>query len=263
MLRSLVAFDSLELPVVSGELVDKVAVIFAFSAIPFFLLLLRINAPYGRHARPGWGPPINPVVAWVLMESPASIIMAFWFIYGRGFESLMGLIPFLMWQAHYLDRAFIYPFRLFKSAPVPISIVIMGFLFNVINASLQGISLYGTAREALSFLDPRFLLGLLIFIFGFVLNRYSDRRLLALRREGKGYQVPRGGPFEYCSCPNYLGEIIEWLGFALSAWTLASLAFALWTFANLLPRALSHHRWYQMHFPDYPKGRKALIPFLL
>ncbi|MGL5956334.1 MAG: 3-oxo-5-alpha-steroid 4-dehydrogenase, partial [Brevinema sp.] len=40
-------------------------------------------------------------------------------------------------------------------------------------------------------------------------------------------------------------------------------AFFLWTVANLLPRALTSHRWYLDHFPDYPKDRKALIPFLL
>ena len=41
------------------------------------------------------------------------------------------------------------------------------------------------------------------------------------------------------------------------------LAFALYTFANLAPRALSHHRWYRERFPEYPADRKAILPFLL
>jgi hypothetical protein len=35
-----------------------------------------------------------------------------------------------------------------------------------------------------------------------------------------------------------------------------------WTFANLVPRARSHHAWYQKQFPTYPKERKALLPGL-
>lgn len=37
----------------------------------------------------------------------------------------------------------------------------------------------------------------------------------------------------------------------------------LWTLANLLPRALAHHRWYGEQFDDYPRERKAILPFLL
>ncbi|WP_202814177.1 hypothetical protein [Legionella steelei] len=29
------------------------------------------------------------------------------------------------------------------------------------------------------------------------------------------------------------------------------------------PRTITHHRWYRLHFSNYPKERKALIPFLL
>ena len=63
--------------------------------------------------------------------------------------------------------------------------------------------------------------------------------------------------------PNHFGEIMEWLGFALMCWNLASLSFVVWTCSNLLPRALHHHKWYLQHFADYPKDRKAVIPFLL
>lgn len=65
------------------------------------------------------------------------------------------------------------------------------------------------------------------------------------------------------SSPNYLGEIIEWTGFALATWSLPGLAFALWTVANLVPRAVAHHRWYRGKFPGYPVERRALIPYLL
>jgi steroid 5-alpha reductase family enzyme len=69
--------------------------------------------------------------------------------------------------------------------------------------------------------------------------------------------------FRYVSCPNFLGEILEWTGFAIMTWSPAALAFAVWTLVNLVPRALDHHNWYRSRFEDYPPGRKALIPFVL
>ena len=48
--------------------------------------------------------------------------------------------------------------------------------------------------------------------------------------------------FEYVSCANYFGEIVEWSGFAVACWSLAACAFAFLTACNLVPRALSHHR---------------------
>ena len=62
--------------------------------------------------------------------------------------------------------------------------------------------------------------------------------------------------------PNYLGEIVVWSGWALATWSLPGLAFAVWTIANLAPRARSHHTWYQETFPDYPAERKALVPWM-
>jgi len=65
------------------------------------------------------------------------------------------------------------------------------------------------------------------------------------------------------SCPNLFGEIVEWSGFAMMCWNLPALSFAIWTAANLIPRAISHHRWYRQRFADYPAARKAVIPFIL
>ena len=75
--------------------------------------------------------------------------------------------------------------------------------------------------------------------------------------------MPKGGLFRYVSCPNHFGEIVEWAGFAVMCWNLPALSFAVWTAGNLIPRSLSHHRWYREHFPDYPAERKAVIPFVL
>ena len=62
---------------------------------------------------------------------------------------------------------------------------------------------------------------------------------------------------------DYLGEILEWAGWALATWSLAGSDFAVFTLANLLPRALANHGWYQKEFADYTSSRRALIPYLL
>ena len=90
---------------------------------------------------------------------------------------------------------------------------------------------------------------------------HSDNILLSLRKQGRtGYAIPDCGAFRYVSCPNYLGEILEWTGWAIATWSLGGLAFCVFTIANLVPRAFSNHRWYRDQFPDYPPGRRALIP---
>jgi len=126
-------------------------------AVVVCLILLFLNAPYGRYARKGWGRTINPKWGWFLMESPS--------------------------------------------------------LF-------------------------------LPFVFFFSSSR------------------PHRGLFRYVSSPNYLGEIVEWIGWGVATWSLPGAAFALWTIANLTPRALANHKWYKKTFPQYPSKRKALVPFI-
>jgi hypothetical protein len=70
--------------------------------------------------------------------------------------------------------------------------------------------------------------------------------------------------FQLVTAANYFGELIEWTGFALASYQLQSLAFLIFTFANLVPRAVSHHDWYLQKFrSEYPKERNAIIPFLI
>jgi 3-oxo-5-alpha-steroid 4-dehydrogenase 1 len=72
-----------------------------------------------------------------------------------------------------------------------------------------------------------------------------------------------GGLFEYVSGANFFGETVEWVGFAIACWSLPAVVFAIFTTCMIGTRALSHHRFYLEKFEDYPKDRKAFIPFLI
>jgi 3-oxo-5-alpha-steroid 4-dehydrogenase 1 len=234
-------------------------------AVPTFISLRFITAPYGRYRRAGWGPSLPARVGWLLMECPAALLFAAVYWAGAHRTGLVPLLLFCLWELHYAHRAFLYPLWTRPGARMPLSMMALAVGFNVLNAWINArwVSGFGEYPRAWAY-DPRFLAGAALFLGGFALNVTADRALRQLRRPGEsGYQVPHGGAFELVSCPNYLGEMAEWAGWALATWSLPGLAFALYTAANLAPRALAHHDWYRQRFPDYPPGRRALIPYLL
>jgi steroid 5-alpha-reductase/3-oxo-5-alpha-steroid 4-dehydrogenase 1 len=230
-----------------------------------FLLLLGFAAPYGRHGRAGFGPGVSPRLGWILMEAPAAATIAV--VALRRWPLGIGAVALLaLWEAHYLHRALVYPFRLRPSGrSMPLLVIASGAAFNVWNGYLNGITLGGRPALGAAWLtDPRFLVGTALFVIGMAINRHADRVLLQLRGPGEhGYRVPEAGLHRLVASPNYFGELVEWSGWALASWSLAGLAFAVFTAANLIPRALTHRRWYAAQFPDYPADRRAIIPFVL
>jgi protein-S-isoprenylcysteine O-methyltransferase Ste14 len=234
-------------------------------AVITFVALRIITAPYGRYERTGWGVTIPARAGWLVMESVSPIVFAIVFLTGPRRADLVALVFLAMWQSHYLYRAFVYPFLLRGGTRMPLVVALLAILFNVLNASINAYWIGTLGRYGHSWLaDPRFLTGVVLFGAGLALHTWSDRRLRRLRSSGAGgYQIPYGGAFRWVSCPNYLGEIVEWSGWALATWSSAGLAFALYTAANLAPRAVDHHAWYRRKFPDYPADRRALIPYVL
>ena len=233
---------------------------------PFVLLILfYIPAPYGRYARPGWGPTIDNRWGWSIMESPAALLMLIPIIFIS--ENLLIYFFLFLWQAHYLHRAFIYPFNLKSEPAIPLSIVGLALLFNFINAFLNGYY-FSVSQDTYNFdyiYNWNFSIGLILFLVGFWANKRSDRVLQKIKKEnGSGhYETPDEFLYRYISCPNYFSESVQWLGWAVMTMAPPAWIFFLWTLANLLPRAVTHHRWYQENFPNYPKKRKALFPFLI
>lgn len=235
-------------------------------AIIIFPITLQITAPYGRHISSKWGPLVDNRMGWILMELPALLTFPLLFLLGDGLKGPVSWIFFGLWLVHYLNRTLIFPLRTHtKGKHIPLFIVLFAVIFNVGNGYVNGqyLGSLGPYYEWSWLGNPRFTIGAILFIAGLYINWQSDNILLHLRKPGEtDYKIPHGGLFRYVSCPNHFGEILEWIGFACMTWSLPALSFALWTFVNLVPRALDHHKWYLRNFEAYPKDRKAVIPFL-
>lgn len=244
---------------------DFIMLFFTILGISMFILLLFVPAPYGQHIRENWRPNINNKLGWFIMEIPTILIYLILYLVGDRKTDIISIIFLSIWMLHYGQRTFIFPFLIRAKQPIPIMIVIFGLIFNGINTYLQARWLYTLSPPYPSnwFLSPFFIIGIIVFFIGFVINLHSDHIVRNLRKPGETeYKIPYGGMFKYVSCPSYLGEITEWIGWAVMTWSIPGLVFASWTFFNLGPRARTHHKWYLETFPDYPKNRKALIPFL-
>ncbi|KAK8934026.1 Steroid 5-alpha-reductase DET2 [Platanthera zijinensis] len=212
------------------------------------------------------------------MESPTLWLSLLLFPAGRHRSSPIALFILSLFFLHYINRTLIYPLRLRRlqistggGGGFPFSVLAMGFFFNLLNAYIQ-------IRSATHYTDydsqpwifgiwtaARVTIGLGIFFWGMSVNIRSDMALVRLKAQGGGgYKIPRGGWFEQVSCPNYMGEIAEWLGWAVVTCSPAAFGFLMFTTANLVPRARSHHTWYLEKFgEDYPRSRKAVVPYIL
>ncbi|MDX9903392.1 MAG: DUF1295 domain-containing protein [Bacteroidales bacterium] len=246
---------------------DLLVWIWTATALIIFLVLLFVTAPFGRHSKRTWGPIIPDRLGWIIMEIPAPMIFLGLVITGDAPKSVTVWIVTGLYLLHYFNRAIVYPLRIRTAGKVmPLVVALMAVFFNFVNAGFLGYYT-GTLHTHYNvewLTDPRFIAGLLLFLTGMVINITSDEKLIHLRKNrSNGYRIPQGGLFEKVSCPNFMGEIIEWGGYAILCWSLPAFSFFVWTFCNLVPRGLSHHRWYKNYFPDYPAERKAVFPYIL
>ena len=247
------------------EIFNKIIIAWIILGLIVFFINLKIVAPYGRHASKKWGLLINNRLAWIIMESPVLFLVMYFVLPTISSLDIVTWILFLLFTAHYVNRTFIFPFRIKGSSKkMPLGVILLAIIFNVFNGFFIGYYLGNFASYDSSWLlGMSFILGAIMFAIGAYINWRADSILIGIREKGfSGYKIPTGFLFEKVSCPNHLGEMIEWSGYALMSFNLPALSFAVWTFANLIPRALAHHKWYKSHFNDYPQNRKAFLPGL-
>ena len=245
------------------ELFNKIVIAWIILGVIVFIINLKIIAPYGRHASNKWGLLINNRLAWIIMESPVLLIVLYFVLPNLNSLDAVSLVLFFLFGAHYVHRTFIFPFKIKGgSKKMPLGVMLLAIIFNLFNGFFIGYYLGNFAQYDHSWIwSLPFIAGLILFAIGAFINWRADSMLIGLRKDGfSGYKIPHGFLFEKVSCPNHLGEMIEWSGYALMSFNLPALAFAVWTLANLIPRALAHHQWYKSHFDNYPKNRNAFLP---
>ena len=250
---------------VSLETYNLFLAIMAGVAVIVFIALYFVEAGYGYLFNPKYGFPVPNKIAWVLMECPVFFAMAWlWWMSPVKYEAAP-LMLFLIFQTHYFQRSFIFPMLIRGKSKMPVGIMLMGMVFNTLNAVMQGgwIFYFGDYTDWMS--KPYIYIGTAIFLFGFITNLHSDYIIRNLRKPGDTkHYIPKGGMFKYVSSANYFGEFMEWVGYAIASWSVAGVVFAWWTFANLAPRAGDLRKRYEQEFgEEFTKlKRKRIIPFI-
>lgn len=261
----------------TGDIPYDTALTLAFAIVAVTVVgALFVQTPYGRFADGRYGISLDPRLGWFLMELPASV--AFLFFYARGPERGQPFALFMLcvWIFHYANRGFVMPalMRVPKgqASSFSLMVVLIGWAVTSLHGYLNGAwasQFAPMSRQGFAwFADPRFIVGFALYAAAMSANIRSDSivRNLRTREEVaqgvKRYRIPSGGLFRFVSNPSYLTELVAWTGFAIFTWSLAGVYILAISMANLIPRAIATDRWYREKFPDYPAGRRILIPGL-
>ncbi len=248
--------------------------LYIWGGIIAILIFYNLTGPtqYGRHIgksiilKNTSFPRIHPYFAWTFMELPMLIsIITVSIYFWESIDSWKSVICIVIFGSHYFYRSFIYTYMIRKTASrTPLDIMIYGFSFNILIGCM---TTYGFITDTLmvpfkNLEMAQMILGIALILIGFIIHTYHDNILIHLKSKEGEYRIPHGGLFQYVSCPNYLGEIIEWTGMLLFSGSITFFLYYIYTFINVTWRPFHHHKWYKEKFTDYPAERKALIPFI-
>ncbi|WFD26840.1 very-long-chain enoyl-CoA reductase [Malassezia nana] len=196
-----------------------------------------------------------------------------WAHFGYQFDmSLVQKMVFVLVLLHFVKREFESLFvHRFSNATMPAfnivknsghywllsGVVLAG---GVYSPSLGAEAVKGTIRDNVVYLAGCALLWLIAELG----NLQSHLILMNLRPKGtRVRQIPRGQLFELVSCPNYFFEVLAWLAITLMTLSLSALIFLVVSTVQMSLWAIKKHKNYRKEFGEqYPRQRKALVPFL-
>lgn len=252
----------------SIDLFHQILIGFSAVGVLVFIALFFVKAGYGMFRTAQWGFSLPNKIGWLLMEAPVFFVMLIlWLQSGKSVLSVPFLF-FLLFELHYFQRSFVFPFLLKGKSRMPVAIMLMGVVFNLLNGYIQGEWLFFLAPEDLystTYLYRiNFWIGILVFFLGMGINWHSDYVIRHLRKPGDTkHYLPEKGLYHWVTSGNYFGELLEWTGFALATSSPAAWVFVWWTFANLAPRAYAIRQKYREEFGVEAVGkRKCLIPYI-
>lgn len=225
---------------------------------------------------------LGPQVGWTTVflteyAGPLFIYLIFYFrpafIYGTRPSGYLDVVNYACyaWTFHYAKRLLETVFvHRFSHATMPIrnifknSFYYWGFTAFVayyINHPLYTLPFFGSKQ---------IYIGLAGFIFNELGNFSIHIALRNLRPAGSKVRkipFPTSNPFtilfNFVSCPNYTYEIGSWIFFTLMVQSVPALLFTIAGGYQMTIWALGKHRNYRKEFEKYPRGRKAVIPFVI
>jgi len=257
---------------ITVDLFNSFLLVMALIGLVVFVSLYFVDAGYGKMMTDKWGPAINNKVGWFLMECPVFFVVLYWWIMSDVKFAIPYLLFFLLFEAHYFQRSFIFPFLMKGNSKMPLIIMALSVIWNLINGYVQGYWLFYLAPQYNAelytvdwLLDPRFLVGTTIFITGMIINLHSDYVIRHLRQPGDtNHYLPKKGMYKYVTSANYLGEIMEWFGFAILTWSWAAALFFWFSCCNLVPRSNSiWHKYKEMFADEFDEKKlKRIIPYV-
>lgn len=110
----------------------------------------------------------------------------------------------------------------------------------------------------------------IIFVYFWYKQFESNMIFINLRKNKSGsvvtetHLLPKGGLFKYVSSPHMTCEVAMYAVLYLLLHQNTSYIYCLaWVITNQFSNALLTHKWYKETFSDYPKERKAFIPYLI
>ncbi|KAF9986216.1 3-oxo-5a-steroid 4- dehydrogenase [Modicella reniformis] len=191
-------------------------------------------------------------------------------IYGETFEhSWMQTITYGMVMLHFLKREYETVFvHRFSHGTMPFRNVFKNsahyHLLSGLNLAYWVYGPWNAAGATLAKRSDVLVYGCIaLYIFAEVSNFHTHVTLRNLRPPGtRVRKVPRGYGFDLVSCPNYFFETLAWLAISVLTMSWSAYLFFVVAVGQMYIWSVKKHRGYRKDFTDYPRGRKAMFPFV-
>ncbi|KAJ8933464.1 hypothetical protein NQ318_011287 [Aromia moschata] len=130
---------------------------------------------------------------------------------------------------------------------------------------------YSTAPDTIALDSTTYLdiFVIVLFIWAWRHQYITSKILGDLRKNKKGdivtndYKLPKGDWFNYLSCPHQTAEVLMYAAVTVLLHKNITWLFVFaWVLTNQVETMLLSHWWYQEAFDQFPKSRKALIPYV-
>ncbi|KAI1329365.1 3-oxo-5-alpha-steroid 4-dehydrogenase-domain-containing protein [Xylariaceae sp. FL0255] len=212
-------------------------------------------------------PALSPYVSSYVPEpTPAS---------AAGLMSYTQKVTFFMIMAHFIKRElevlYVHKFSA-NTMPAPF-IIRNSFFYWVFAGFLGALEIYSPWAPAASVPDartnlralPLFTVGMALFFFGEIANANVHSYLSSLRKPGEtARKIPNGLGFKLVTCPNYMFEVIAWIGIILVTRSPTLVVFILIGTYYMYIWGVGKEKAYRKEFGDkYKKKRYVMLPGLL